>query len=62
MHLVFTPFTSEGSAEPVVAADATSVIISDTVSNVGFGGKWTMPGSSGAFTAPGNVLHSSGTE
>ena len=41
-QLVFTPFTSVGSA---TASD--TVIISDTVSNVGTGGKWAMPGSSG---------------
>ena len=39
--LVFTPF------EHKVTADTATAIVSDRVSNVGTGGKWTMPGSSG---------------
>ena len=56
--LVFTPFTSAGSEKAATSDTAAdNVVISDTISNVGFGGKWTMPGSSGAFTAPANNLH-----
>ena len=47
LYLVFNPFTSAAGAK--IAA---THIVSDTVSNVGTGGKWTMPGSSGVTTAP----------
>ena len=59
VQLVFTPFTSVGSATAKAHATdgSMNVVVSDTISNVGFGGKWTMPGSSGAFTAPPNTLH-----
>ena len=42
LSLVFTPFTPVGSA-----TDSANRFIVDGVSNVGTGGKWNMPGSSG---------------
>ena len=37
--------------------DTSTMFVSDRVSNVGFGGKWTMPGSSGASAVPADNLH-----
>ena len=46
--LKFTPFTTQ------TTADTTTMLVSDTVSNV-YLGKWMMPGSSGVSTAGTNV-------
>ena len=58
--LRFTPFTRVTHPLPdpntfLGLLEDTNYIVSDTVSNVGIGGKWTMPGSSGVTTAPTNV-------
>ncbi|MDE0014315.1 MAG: hypothetical protein OXU36_24440, partial [Candidatus Poribacteria bacterium] len=48
VHVSFK-FTSHA---PAMTESEDNIVVSDRVSNVGTGGKWTMPGSSGVTTSP----------